>query len=64
MKKRLQAELLKNDNLYLHLVALDADRWEILHFSLWKDEKRGAAEPFSDSFLKYEVMHVSEPGGI
>jgi hypothetical protein len=59
-EKILQSELVKDPNLYMHLVALDADRWEILHFSLWKDEK-SAAKPSSDSFLHYEVLHVSEP---
>ena len=59
-ERTLQAELLKDPNLYMHLVALDADRWEILHFSLWKD-KASAAKPSSDSYLTYEVLHVSEP---
>jgi len=59
-EKTQQDELLKNPNLYMHLVALDADRWEILHFSLWKD-KANAVRPSSDSHLEYEVLHVSEP---
>lgn len=55
-----QAELLADPNLYMHLVALDADRWEVLRFSLWKDEA-AAPKSFSDSYLNYEVLHVSEP---
>lgn len=55
-----QDELLNNKNLYMHVVALDADRWEILRFSLWKD-KETAIKPASDSHLGYEVLHVSEP---
>lgn len=59
-EKREQAELLANPNLYMHIVAVDADRWEILRFSLWKD-KASAAKPHSDAFQDYEVLHVSEP---
>lgn len=55
-----QAELLSNPNLYMHLLALDADRWEILRFGLWKD-KASAAKPHGDSCIDYEVLHVSEP---
>jgi hypothetical protein len=58
--KTMQDEMAKDPNLYMHVVALDADRWEVLHFSLWKD-KATAARPTSDSFLTYEVLHVSEP---
>lgn len=59
-EKELQSELLKDPNLYMHVVALDADRWEIMHFSLWKD-KASAAKPSNDSYLDYEVLHVSKP---
>jgi len=58
--KAMQDKLTKDPNLYMHVVALDADRWEILHFSLWKD-KASAAKPASDAYLTYEVLHVSEP---
>ena len=56
----LQKGLLQNPNLYMHLVALDAACWEILHFSLWKD-KESAITPHSDSSQSYEVLHVTEP---
>lgn len=59
-EKNLQAETLNDPNLYMHVAAFDADRWEILRFSLWKD-KASAAKPASDSYLEYEVLHVSEP---
>lgn len=59
-EKTLQVEFLKNPALYLHIVAFDADRWEIVHFSLWKD-KAQAAKPHNDSYIDYEVLHVSEP---
>ena len=55
-----QAKLLKDKNLHMHLIALDADRWEIVRYSLWKDEKSAAA-PASDCTQTYEVLHVSEP---
>jgi hypothetical protein len=58
--KDMQEQLVKNPNLYMHVVALDADRWEILHFSLWAD-KASAIQSGSDSTLTYEVLHVSEP---
>jgi hypothetical protein len=58
-EKRHQEELLSNPNLYMHVIALDADRWEILHFSLWKD-KASAEKPKSDAHLDFEVLHVTE----
>ena len=59
-EKEAQNALLSNPNLYMHVVALDADRWEILRYSLWSDAQ-GAAKPLSDSYINYEVLHVSEP---
>jgi hypothetical protein len=59
-EKQEQAELLQNPNLYMHVVAIDADRWEILRFCLWRD-KAAAAKPFGDSWQEYEVLHVSSP---
>ncbi len=61
-EKEAQGALLENPNLYMQLVALDAERWEIIRFSLWKD-KESAIKPVSDAYLNYEVLHVSEPGG-
>lgn len=59
-EKKEQNSLVKDENLYMHMVALDADRWEILRFSLWKDQK-SAQKPASDASIGYEVLHVSEP---
>ncbi|MDE3059948.1 MAG: DUF4865 family protein [Pseudomonadota bacterium] len=59
-EKAAQQEMLADPNLYLHLTAFDADRWEVLRFSLWKD-KGSAARPVSDAYLTYDVLHVSEP---
>ncbi len=61
-EKDAQAEMLKDSNLYMHLVAFDSDRWEVVRFSLWKDEA-SAPKSFSDSYIPYEVLHVSEPKG-
>ncbi len=61
-ERKEQLELLKDENLYMHIVALDADRWEVVRFSLWKD-RASAPKAFSDSYIPYEVLHVSEPQG-
>lgn len=61
-EKEHQDALLADENLYMHVVAFDAERWEILRFSLWKD-KVSAQKPTSDSYLEYDVLHVSEPQG-
>lgn len=58
-EKKHQEELLSNPNLYMHVIALDADRWEIIHFSLWKD-KASAGRPKGDSHMAFEVLHVTE----
>ena len=59
-EKELQVEACKNKHLYMHVTAFDADRWEVLRFSLWKDAA-SAAKPFGDSHIDYKVLHVSEP---
>lgn len=59
-EKDLQNELLNDPNLYMHIAAFDADRWEVLRFSLWKDEA-SAGKPTGDSHIDYRVLHVSEP---
>lgn len=58
-----QQALLANPDLYMHLIALDADRWEIVHFSLWRD-KASAQKSASDCFSEYDVLHVSMPAAI
>ena len=59
-ERDVQSELITDPNLYMQVAAFDADRWEILRFSLWKDEA-SARKPSSDSYLDYRVLHVSEP---
>lgn len=58
-EKKHQEELMANPDLYMHVIAMDADRWEILHFSLWKD-RASSERPKSDSYLEFEVLHVTE----
>lgn len=59
-EKQHQDELLADENLYMHLVAFDAERWEIMRFSLWKDQA-SAQKPSSDVFMGYRVLHINEP---
>lgn len=59
-EKAAQDALLKNDALCMHVVAIDADRWEILRFSLWKDAA-SAEKPGCDAVVGYDVLHVSQP---
>ncbi|GEM_PF-3109641 len=56
-----QQEALKNPNLYYHLTALNPDRWELMHYSLWKDAA-SAPRPESDCVQDFEVLHLNEPG--
>ncbi len=60
-EKEHQEALLSNPNLYMHVIAIDADRWEIMRFSLWKD-KESAEKPTSDAHLDFTVLHVTENG--
>lgn len=46
--------------LYMQVLALDADRWEIVRFSLWADEAT-APKPRGDCVQTYDVLHISEP---
>jgi len=55
-----QKALLANPNLYMHLVALDADRWQVMRYSLWKDAA-SAGKHSGDCLQSYDVLHVSEP---
>lgn len=55
-----QQEMLKDPNLYYHLIAIDPDRWEIIRYHLWRDAK-AAPKLGADCIQTYEVLHVSEP---
>lgn len=46
--------------LYAHLAAFDPDRWEVMRFSLWRDEPC-AVSGGADCVQGYEVLHLSEP---
>jgi hypothetical protein len=47
--------------LHSHAVALDADRWELVRYSLWRDEAC-ATKARGDAVQTYEVLHLSSPG--
>lgn len=55
-EKEIQAELATNKHLHFHAIALDAERWELLRYSLWSKESN-AAQPTSDCVQTYEVLH-------
>lgn len=56
-EKAEQRKLLENPNLYLTVLGLDAERWEVLRYQLWKDEQSAAA-PHGDIVQPYRVLHV------
>jgi hypothetical protein len=43
----------------MQVTAIDADRWEVMRFSLWQD-RRHCPETESDCVQTYDVLHVSE----
>jgi len=47
--------------LHSHAVALDADRWELVRYSLWRDEAAARDKPQADQVQTYEVLHLSTP---
>lgn len=53
-------DLLASAGLFAHMVALDADRWETVRYSLW-DANSSAVETDADCVQEYQVLHVSEP---
>lgn len=55
-----QQALAQNPALFFHAIALDTDRWEMVKYSLWKNEASAQASD-SDCVQTYEVLHVSEP---
>jgi hypothetical protein len=54
-------KLVATPGLHSHAVALDADRWELVRYTLWKDQTC-AVKPRGDSVQPYEVLHLSAPG--
>jgi hypothetical protein len=61
-EKQHQAEMIaKHKELCLHVTALDADRWEVMRFSLWNCPiKEAKFKAKSDCLQHYEVLHVSK----
>ena len=55
-----QATMKTNPALYMHAIAMDPDRWELIRYSLWKDAA-SAPRPSADVVQEYTVLHVSEP---
>jgi hypothetical protein len=58
-----QQEMLKDENLYYHLTAIDPDRWEIIRYHLWLNAA-SAPKLGSDCIQTYDVLHVSEPNAV
>lgn len=56
-EKAYQELLLKNPALYLTVLGLDADRWEVLRYHVWKDIP-SASSPHGDVIQPYRVLHV------
>lgn len=56
-EKAYQEVLLKNPALYLTVLGLDADRWEVMRYHLWKDLP-SASSPHGDIIQSYRVLHV------
>jgi heme-degrading monooxygenase HmoA len=47
--------------LHSHAVALDADRWELVRFSLWRDDASANGRFTADTVQTYDVLHLSMP---
>lgn len=59
-EKNHQQQLLKeHKGLYMQVTCVDADRWEIMRFSLWHD-RNVCPDTNSDCVQTYDVLHVSE----
>lgn len=59
-EKRRHREMLRRPGLYSHAAAVDPDRWEIVRFSLWRDELC-AAPADADCVHTYRVTQHTEP---
>jgi hypothetical protein len=55
-EKTAQQDLRKNEHLHFHAIALDAERWELVRYSLWRDEAH-AQKSAADCVQSYEVLH-------
>jgi hypothetical protein len=55
-ERKEQIILATNPNLHFHAIALDAERWELVRYSLWRDAS-SASMPTADCIQTYEVLH-------
>lgn len=62
-EEKAHAAIIGRPGMHSHAVALDADRWELVRYSLWRDAE-GASSPDADCVQTYEVLHLSTPQGI
>jgi len=51
---------LQNPDIYYHLTALNPDRWELMHYSLWRSGAV-ASLPHADCVQDFDVLHLNEP---
>jgi hypothetical protein len=56
-EKAYQQMLLKNPALYQTVLGLDADRWEVMRYHVWKDLPSANAS-HGDMIQPYKVLHV------
>ncbi len=61
-EKRAQDALSADPNLHFHSIALDAERWELVRHSLWRDEA-SARKSSADCVQTYDVLHFQGSGG-
>ena len=49
-------EQVRDDNAHSGAVAIDPHRWELVHFTLWREW------PIANADVIYQVLHLSSPG--
>jgi hypothetical protein len=60
-ERRAHDALRGKSGLHSHAVALDADRWELVRFSLWNDAAAANGRFTADTVQTYDVLHLSTP---
>lgn len=60
-ERRAHEALRGKAGLHSHAVALDADRWELVRYSLWRDEAAARHNLLADTVQTYDVLHLSTP---
>ena len=63
VEQRAHEDLRGRPGLHSHAVALDADRWELVRYSLWRDEAAARNNFIADTVQTYDVLHLSTPPG-